>query len=209
MNDAPAGGPEGSGARVLESRPRRIPQDGSFLSVISGLFLILAVCLSIGRSRFPAYSMPQQKPEPTGKVALTKAPLAMVASENSPARALSDILTGGDDSEYRWTNQHPRVQCWLEDDGPWLLSVDVIVVGDVMKKTGPQTLTFLVNDVVVGTEVLKEPTGYTLEYKVPPAALAAKQPVKAGFDIDKVLVASDGTKLGLLVKSIGFRRSPH
>lgn len=209
MNDSPAEGVERPGAGALEARQPRTLPEGVFLAVLSSLVLLLAVCLNIGRSRFPGYRLPQQKPQLSGTVAPTKAPMAMVASESSPARPLADILTGRDDSEYRWANQHPRVQCWLEDDGPWVLAVDIIAVGDVVKKTGPQTLTFVVNDVVVGTELLKEPTGYTLEYKVPPAALAARQPVKAGFDIDKVLVASDGTKLGLLVKSIGFRRSPH
>ncbi|MGC4055132.1 MAG: hypothetical protein QM757_40350 [Paludibaculum sp.] len=206
MNDPPVVGTErpASGEPVGQHVPA-----GRLLAAVSTLFLLLAVCLAIGRHRFPNFPVPPQKPELSGSVALTRAPMAMVASDNSPARPLADILTGGDSSDYRWTNQRPRVQCWLEDDGPWVLAVDVIVVGEVMQKTGPQTLTFLVNDVVVGKELLKEPTGYTLAYPVPPSALSSRQPAKAGFDIDKVLVASDGTKLGLLVKSIGFRRGSH
>ncbi len=133
--------------------------------------------------------------------------MAILGSDGSPAKAISDILPGGSDSEYRWTNQKPRVQCWLEDDGPWMLSVEVISVGEVMKKTGPQMLTFRVNDVTVGTKLLNEAKNYTLEFPVPRSALAARQPAKAGFDIDKVLVSTDGTKLGVLAKSVGFRRA--
>ncbi|QOY89187.1 hypothetical protein [Paludibaculum fermentans] len=133
--------------------------------------------------------------------------MAILVSDGSPAKAISDILPGGSDSEYRWTNQKPRVQCWLEDDGPWMLAVQVLAVGEVMKKTGPQTLTFQVNGVTVGSKLLDEPKIYTLEFPVPRTALVSRQPAKAGFDVDKVLVSTDGMKLGVLAKSVGFRRA--
>lgn len=163
-------------------------------------------CLSTGCARVPAFAPPEQKQELAVEEPPIRAPIVVLAAKPSPARVVADILPRDASSDYGWTNQHPRVQCWLEDDGPWTLSAELYTANDVLKVAGSQELTFKVNDVTVGKARLDQVKEYILEYRVPPSALASRQPVLAGFDIDRVLVAPDGTKYGVLVKSIGFRR---
>ncbi len=117
---------------------------------------------------------------------------------------VADVLRGAPDAAWRWTNQHPRLQLKLDPAEGWILKAKFITPKVVLDRTGPLTVTFVVNGATVGTETYAADKANEFQVLVPPDVLKRQSPVVFGMDIDKAYLAEDGVKLCLLLEEIGF-----
>jgi hypothetical protein len=151
---------------------------------------------------------PPQKVMPRGNDPGYDSLLAEMSDGSADSYVVSDMLGRADGAEWRWTNQHPRFRMSPEPDMRWRFYATFTVPGVVLRRVGPVTVRFVLNDHVLATRTYKKDGGYKFEQLVPEGILAAKSPAVLGLDIDPVYIAeADGAKLGILLRAIGFRRA--
>lgn len=152
------------------------------------------------------YAPPPQRTIPEGEDPATGLRILRMNNPSLAHRIVQDIDPGAADSAWLWTHQRPRFRMRLEPE-PWIYHVGFTVAGVVLKAVGPVTVTFVVNDRVVGRERYTVDRHFEFETPVSEEILRLAEPVIFGFDVDPVLVSErDGAKLGVLLESIGFRK---
>jgi hypothetical protein len=86
-------------------------------------------------------------------------------------------------------------------------TLDFSIADSTFKDTGPVTLTFFVNDRIIGTRRYTLPGTYHFEQPVPPNWVEAGKEATLAAEIDKVWVApQDGAKLGFILSRIGLQQ---
>jgi hypothetical protein len=133
--------------------------------------------------------------------------MLMMSDPRCEPRVIRDMLSAPPGSQWRWTNQSPRFKMPVDSEA-WDYHVEFTVPDVILKRTGPVTVHFIVNDREVGQGRYSKDSHYEFNSPVDPALLAAADPVTFGLDVDPVFVSeSDGMKLGVLLESIGFRKA--
>jgi hypothetical protein len=122
------------------------------------------------------------------------------------SHVVHDILgTGG--ASWRWTGQHPTVRVILRQADNLVYTIDFSIADATFKETGPVTLTFFVNDHMLGSAHYTSPGTYHFEQPVPQGWVQAGKESTLAAEIDKVWVApQDGAKLGFILSQIGLRQ---
>lgn len=117
-------------------------------------------------------------------------------------RDVSDTVEGG---SWRWTYERPELRFWLDSTANLKLAVDFQCSGLTLEKTGPVTISFYVNNRLLGSTRCAEAGGYHFEKAVPPSWVNTTAPVSVAAQADKFWIApSDGKKLGFILIKAGF-----
>lgn len=114
---------------------------------------------------------------------------------------------GGTAAMFRWTAGEPAVRVKLPDAGPWLARMEFAIAEATWKETGPVTVTLLLNGRTLGVSRYERFGEHEFAVPVPAGALPGGGEARLSARIDPVWVApSDGAKLGVLLKAMGFAR---
>lgn len=141
---------------------------------------------------------PNQKTTPDDAVVITIAK----RDEGTGARILQEVLSNDGGAAWSWTNAHPRFEFRLDEPERWELRVRLCVVGEVIKKAGPQQIRFVVNGDLVAVRRVIEPKEYL--FRFPLARLDPFDPAFVEVGVDPTYIASDGVRLGVLLHSVGL-----
>lgn len=152
------------------------------------------------------YAPPAQKKMPEGVD--VEVPMLAMSDPAIRSHAVQDVLVGDAGSLWFWTNAHPRFQLdWSQGDSGWTFASEFTVADVVLKQVGAVTVTFILNNAVIGRERYAKDGTYKFEAPVKAEQLRGRDKLIFGMDVDPVYTApGDGAKLGLLLQSIGFRK---
>lgn len=149
--------------------------------------------------------MPEQQPVVQAEDPPDPRFLVRVIVPSSSRRIVKDI--DGPPALYRWTGAEPTVKVKLPDGDPWLAQMELAVAEATLKETGPVTVSLWVNGREIGQARYEKPGEQTLSIPLPKDVLPNGGEATLMARIDPVWVApSDGAKLGVLLKAMGFAR---
>ena len=106
---------------------------------------------------------------------------------------------------WRWTGQHPALRVRMRSAENLRYTVDFSVPEEMLRDTGPLTVSFLVNDRVLDRVRYNHDGAQHFEKPVPDGWVIAGQDVTVGADVDKTWTPSaGGPKYGIILTRIGL-----
>jgi hypothetical protein len=170
--------------------------------------MLAAVLVTAACTPSVEYPPPPQKDIPGGAEATLEARIFRMNDPHLEQRIVAEVTGGDAAAQWRWTNQRPRLKMSIEPE-TWIFHAGFTVPEVVLNRVGPLTLTFVVNDRVIGKQRYAQDGHHEFETPVSRDVLGLTDPVVFGFDVDPVFIAEgDGAKLGVLLEAIGFRKAP-
>jgi hypothetical protein len=116
-----------------------------------------------------------------------------------------DIPGGAAEGSWRWTGRRPTIKLRPKSNEGLKYVIDFAIPEVTLKETGPVTLTFFVNDHVVGSMRCEKDGNQHFEKAVPAEWVPTGQDALVGAEIDKVWIApADKAQLGFLLISLGL-----
>ncbi len=123
---------------------------------------------------------------------------------DAPAHFVQDI-TSLEAATWRWTGKKPTVRVQIPSTENVRYTIDFALAETTLLTTGPVTVTFLVNDRVLGHARYTRAGNQHFEKPVPAGWVTAGQDATVSAEVDKVWTPPDGgTKLGLILVRIGL-----
>ncbi len=117
-------------------------------------------------------------------------------------RDISPVLEGG---TWRWTFERPELRFILNSTEGLRFAADVGAAAATLAETGPLTISFLVNDRLLGQMRCDTPGERHFEKPVPAAWLNKATYTRVVIHADKLFIAkADGAKLGFVLHRAGF-----
>jgi hypothetical protein len=108
-------------------------------------------------------------------------------------------------SGWRWTFDRPELQFFLAKTEHLELEVDYSIAGDIVKDTGPITVSFFLNNRAVGSMRCAKEGQYKFIQPVPAHLLSANEIATVGMEMKPVWVSpKDGQHLGIILIGAGF-----
>jgi len=173
----------------------------------SSLLPTLALCLAIcACTSIPnIYAPPvQRKPFEIHDTGPVRHFLAM----NDPAAAahlVADVSQTLEAGSWRWTGQRPTFRFRLPAGKKLRFVMDFTIAEMTFQKTGPVTITFLVNGRQLDRVRYDSHGEKHFEKPVDPDWIRGGEENRATAELDKIWVApDDGAKLGLILTRVGF-----
>jgi hypothetical protein len=124
---------------------------------------------------------------------------------DAPAYFVRDVLALN--GNWRWTGRRPALHIPVKSNEKLHYMIDFTLPEVTFKVTGPVTVTFYVNDHVVGSQHY---TAFGMEHfdaAVPDGLVAANSEATVGAEVDKVWVSpTDGVELGFILHRIGLKQ---
>lgn len=109
------------------------------------------------------------------------------------------------EANWRWTHKKPQVKLPLVEGKNWKYVVDFSVPSVSLQKTGPVTISFLVNNRVLGSKAVEKDGRYQWEKDVPASWITPGKEVLIGAEIDKTMSVGEGVPaLGFILTGIGL-----
>jgi hypothetical protein len=112
---------------------------------------------------------------------------------------------GGLEGNWRWTGKRPTVRLRPRAKEGLHYVLDFTLPDVTFKETGPVTMSFYVDDHLLGSERYPTAGAKHVDKPVPAEWITPAQDVLISAEIDKVWVSKDdGAKLGFILTSIGL-----
>jgi hypothetical protein len=166
------------------------------------LLLLLAALAGCGPALVP---LPEQQPAVQAEDPPDHRFFVRMVVPSADRRIVKEI--GGTAALFRWTGAEPAVRVQLPDPGPWVAQVEFAVTEPTFKETGPVTVEVLVNGRALGRTRYEAFGEKTISLPMPEDLLPRGGEAVLALRIDPVWVApSDGARLGVLLKAMGFLR---
>ena len=182
-----------------------LPMRNAFATV---LLLGLCACHSAPDAYPPPaqYVMPSG-PEPAAAELAFARPLLAMSDPDIRSHLLADVIAGPEGDEWRWTNAHPKFQVRLAAAEGLDFLMRFRVPRETLVASGPVTITIGLDGHVLDRPRFSSPDEHLYRRPVPPGVLAAGKPLVVALDVDPIWTSPDGTKLGILIHSLGFEAS--
>lgn len=120
------------------------------------------------------------------------------------AHIVSGIAPSGNPS-WRWTDQRPTVRVLMRSVEHLYYTIDFTLPGVTFEQTGPVTVSFYVNDHLLGSEHYTAQGNQHFEKEIPDGWVEVDQPATVAASVDKLFVSSDdGSKLGFILSRMGL-----
>ncbi len=171
------------------------------MRTIALLLVLLAGCVKQGETYAPPY---QRRPLAGPDTSRLKHLIAMNDPDAAAhfVRDVQDPLQGG---LWRWTGQKPLIRFVLpRQTGKLTFIMDFALPGDVLKQTGPLTVTYFINTHQIDRVTYSLPGEVHFAKPVDPKWLVEQDNV-ASAELSKVFVGEYGAQLGLALIRAGFR----
>ena len=163
--------------------------------------LLLTGCVKQDETYAPPY---QRRPMAGPDTSRLKHFIAM-NDPDAPAHFVRDVQDPLQGGLWRWTGQRPLLRFILPPrHGKLIFVMDFSLPGDVLKQTGPLTVTYFINTRQIDRITYTQPGEQHFEKPVDPAWLA-EQDNLASAELSGVFVGEDGARLGLALIRTGFR----
>jgi hypothetical protein len=179
-----------------------IPILGLPMAAIVASAIVLSSC-----AERPEYvRLPQQYQPSSQNDFLPDLPLLTMGTNITEENAIEGVY--GTDNDWPWSNEHPSFVCFLKGRGPWRFVLHFATVKTTLRNTGPITISVRINDVPFSKVVVSRArvAEYTRDV---PAEMAISGVVHVALTIQPFWTKpGDGQRLGILIRSIGFRRRP-
>jgi hypothetical protein len=168
----------------------------------------LVACLTAGACRQVSYPVPAQRSVPGYRIdaVLDRDTAHTWFPESS---VLSGVQPDSEHFGWSWTNPRAEFLLPLDQAQDWNFTAKITTIHDVLLNTGPQTVTFLLNNHPVKTLLLDRPE--TVEVDVPIAAALLQNPATTHVVMTAApcLAQTDGPPLCVVLHRIGFTRELH
>jgi hypothetical protein len=126
---------------------------------------------------------------------------------NDPSAAVHLMLDVNDRVEGgggRWTGKRPVLRFRVPTGKPLRFVADYIVHAVVLNHTGPLTVSISVNNHLLETRKHEKDGEVHFEKRIDPKWIRAGGDTLVSFELDKMFVAEDGARFGLLLVRAGF-----
>lgn len=189
-----------SDPRSMNRPPYRLPPNCR-----PWVLLVPLVLSAVGCTGIPdTYAPPVQRKPLTGVDPGSLRAFVRVNESGAEAHFLKDVNLFLEGGHFRWTQQQPTFQFQVPQRPGMKLKVDFALHSAVLEKTGPITITYLINGKQFDRVRYTKDGEQHYEKPVPPALLSAGAPTIVTLSLDKVLQTPDGNKLGLILTAAGF-----
>jgi hypothetical protein len=112
---------------------------------------------------------------------------------------------GGLAGPWRWTGQRPTVRVTPRSNENLRYLIDFTIADSTFRETGPVTVSFFVNDRLLGSRRYTAPGDQHFEAPVPAEWVTPNAGTIVAAEVDKVWVApADGARLGLILTRLGL-----
>lgn len=150
------------------------------------------------------YAPPVERRPVTGWPARPPALIGMGDPE-APAYIVGGISDHVEAGAWRWASKRAELRFILSDTKNVRLVVDFTLPEENLRQTGPVSLSFFVNDVLLETVRYQEPGVKHYEKPIPAEVLRADTYTRLAVEIDKPYRApQDGKLLGFILNRAGF-----
>jgi hypothetical protein len=123
--------------------------------------------------------------------------------ESHIVSGITDISGGS----WRWTEQRPTVRLTVRSVENLKYTIDFTIAGTTFDQTGPVTVSFFVNDHLIGSEHYTAQGNQHYETKVPDGLVEANKEVTVAAEIDKLFTPPEGgQRLGFILTRIGLKQ---
>jgi hypothetical protein len=167
------------------------------------ILTVLALALCSCRTASDEYPVPVQRPSFEG----FKLPAGRVLNMDDPDAPLRFVrdISPGLAANWRWTDQRPAVRIRVRAVEKLKYTIDFTLPEATFKDTGPVTVTFTVNDHVLGRVSYAASGSRHFEKAVPTDWVAINKDATVGAEVDKPWISKDdGTRLGFILTRIGL-----
>jgi len=170
------------------------------LLVLLSALLLLASC-----DRLPeSYAPPLQRHPVEGYNFGPEAMMVEMGEVDASLHIVKDIY-GPDDPSWRWTAQEPTIKMLVLSSQNLRFHADFGIWNDGFKTTGPLEITYLVNGRVLDKIRYATPGVKHFDEPVPDGWLGANAEALLAISVDKIYVAPNGMKLGLILLRMGLK----
>lgn len=172
------------------------------------LACLLAGCAAAPDSRAmpPQYTMPAG-PEPAAASLPGARPLLSMADADIDAHIVRDVMHAETGEPARWTNAHPAFRMVVDDVEYLDFYIHLFLPESTFRVTGPVKLAITINGAVIATPEFRSEGDHEFRTAVPAGVLRKGEPVALSFEVRPPYQSpQDGTNLGVLLFSIGFRK---
>jgi hypothetical protein len=127
-----------------------------------------------------------------------------MADEDAKTHFVQD-LTSNATATWRWTGQRPTLRVRMRSAENLRYTIDFAIAGAMLAKTGPLTVSFLVNDRILDRVRYDHDGAQHFEKAVPAGWVTAGEDVTVGASVDKPWVPPEGgPKLGIMLVRMGL-----
>jgi hypothetical protein len=127
-----------------------------------------------------------------------------MSDEDAPTHFVKDI-TSVSAPTWRWTGKRPTVRVRVRDSQNLRYSIDFALAEATLLKTGPVTVSFLVNDKVLDRVRYARAGNQHFEKPIPAGWITAGEDTTVGAEIDKLWISPNGgPNLGMILVRIGI-----
>ena len=135
-------------------------------------------------------------------------PFAEMGASDAADYIVKDISAAAEGNGWRWTFERPELKFILNCTERQKFTADFGIVGATLAQTGPVTISFRVNQRLLGEMHCTTAGNRHFEKLVPASWLSAKEYTRVVIQADKLFVSeSDGAKLGFTLYRAGFVES--
>jgi len=168
--------------------------------------LILAALLLAGCVNIPdTYAPPMQRNVQHQPGGHATGHFVSMAGPNPDDFIVSGMLPAEPGSGWRWTGQRVELRFRLSLTSDLRFLMDFAIPETTFPQRGAVTMSFFINDKLLGKMRFDKPGQYQFNQPVPADWLRTDAPTLVAAEIDKVYVAeADGARLGFILSRAGF-----
>jgi hypothetical protein len=167
--------------------------------------LAALLLLSCGAPAPESYPPPAQRRAPSESESRPVGPFVSMDDPDMENYVIRDVSLGIEAGRWRWTYRRPELRFWLDSTADQKLVVDFVVADATLAKTGPVTISFYVNDKLLGQQHCPKSGDYHFEKGVPASWLRTDAFTIVAAEADKLWVSpTDGARLGFILVRAGF-----
>lgn len=170
------------------------------LALVCAAPLLATAC----RNMPEPYAPPVQRPPLEDFRPYRMSAIVDMSDEDAKSHFVRDFTSNATPA-WRWTGQHPAVRVRMRSAENLRYTIDFAIAEVMLLKTGPLTVSFLVNDQVLDKIRYDHDGVQHFEKPVPAGWVTAGQDVTVGADIDKPWIPPEGgPELGIILIRIGL-----
>ena len=171
--------------------------------------LLLVICASCAKP--PSYAPPAQVilpsgPEPASGAAASERLVIAMSDTDVNSHVVSDVFTGLDRAEFRFTGLHPQFQIQVANPKNLDLYVRLFNHDEALRDRGPVHVTATLNGKSFPLPPFDARGDQEFRLPLPDGWLDKPGPVEISLDIDPPWHHPDGNTYGILLNAIGFVR---
>jgi len=169
---------------------------------LAAMALAMAACTPLPDS----YPVPEQRPVSHGPDPEGLRAFLVFDDPRTPAYIISDFLEAPPGQSWRWTGQKPTLKLKTESTDNIRFRARGAFPHQSHQQILPITLSVFVNDKLLDRVTYKTAGDFVFQKDVAPDLLLSNGENKVRIELDKVFVAGDGVKLGMILAELGFEK---